>query len=571
MIADRAVEKWSVSSDPIRVDAASCLVDPMNRKKILMNGVRVHTLLNTIMKAGFSLNKVETGIVVDISSDRRDLVVEHNRKIAAGDQLIPQVEPEKALFTVVHTNHFSMIARCFFYKSKTIPENLELGITTPDGRLSLELLKSTDPTFYNYLHVGHRVIRINADIVKHPTELGAIIASRNHDLAMRETEGELLMTLAELIHTTGDVVPVSDGPITHQTLKTLLFGQINQAKVQFPHLQFHCESMAPFVAQFGFSEAPFLADLVEFHSEHVRADKCRSEAGFWDVLATLPKEFGWPPVAFAKDNWATDKVSGGICKGVPTGTLHKAVSKDADLKRMNDALSSWRKDHMSEMAKLPSKVRARVLGRFDILSSRVHLYGTAQCKSPEDDSKTLYLSLHADVAHVSTRDLALELENHGLEHALKDVKSLEAYSKPPGVNGKRGGDTVAAKQTFTPVFNDAGDLTNMSSSFEARGYRVGNEVTTTVELRAQTSEQKEVVLSRRAVGRISHCSDTDVLVIFRSALVQWKWESFPFENLVVTKAAQVDNTAKIDKPENTPLVELPVSKKSVSKLGSLWP
>ena len=131
------------------------------------------------------------------------------------------------LFTVLHTNHFVMIGRCFHACTPTTTQNQELGIATPDGRLSLDLLKTIDKAFYNYLMEGHRVVRLKPGIHDHPDLVRAVIASCNHDLAMGETEAQLLVTAKELI---------SNGV----SVKTATM----DLKVQFPHLQHHCESIA---------------------------------------------------------------------------------------------------------------------------------------------------------------------------------------------------------------------------------------------------------------------------------------------------------------------------------------
>ena len=146
-----------------------------------MNGDRVHSLLNSIMKVGFSERKAEVGIVMDIAPERRAEVLEHNRRICVGDGVLPAVDEENALFTVLHTNHFTMIARCFLYKARTTAANEGLGITTPDGRLSLEMLEHADIGFYNYIKQGHRAVRVKAELSRHPALVEAIVASSNRN------------------------------------------------------------------------------------------------------------------------------------------------------------------------------------------------------------------------------------------------------------------------------------------------------------------------------------------------------------------------------------------------------
>ena len=71
--------------------------------------------------------------------------------------------------------------------------------------------------------------------------------------------------------------------------------------------------MLQFVSKFG--SGPFLPDLVEFHSEHVNP-KFSTAPSFWTALSQLRFDCGWVAMAFAKENWASDKASDGMCKGV---------------------------------------------------------------------------------------------------------------------------------------------------------------------------------------------------------------------------------------------------------------
>ena len=146
----------------------------------------MHALLYSIIRSGFSERKAQTGIVVDMMHARRADVVAHNARIVEGDPLLPQGSEVVPLFTVLHTNHFVMIGRCL---------NQELGIATPDGRLSLDLLKTIDKAFYDYLMEGHRVVRLKPGLQDHPEIVRAIISSCNHDLGMGETEAQLFVCL----------------------------------------------------------------------------------------------------------------------------------------------------------------------------------------------------------------------------------------------------------------------------------------------------------------------------------------------------------------------------------------
>ena len=88
-VAEDAIQKFNVASEPQRVDVRSCLIYPLNRHGTPMSGLRVHRLLRDIILVGFSLKKAQVGIVVDITPKRLEEVVAHNKKILQGDSLLP--------------------------------------------------------------------------------------------------------------------------------------------------------------------------------------------------------------------------------------------------------------------------------------------------------------------------------------------------------------------------------------------------------------------------------------------------------------------------------------------------
>lgn len=140
-IAGEAVRTWSFSEDTTRVDVRSCLIDPLNRLQTHMSGARAHNFFRPIMQAFFSERKAQTGIILDIVSDRRDEVAKHNQRA-----LLPHMEPESALFTVLHTSHFTMICPWFALSWPTTRANQGLGTTTTDGRLAWPMLETPPST-----------------------------------------------------------------------------------------------------------------------------------------------------------------------------------------------------------------------------------------------------------------------------------------------------------------------------------------------------------------------------------------------------------------------------------------
>ena len=544
VVADEALRTYRIGKDPVRVDVRSCLVDPLNRNQTLMSGARVHNLLRSILQAGFSEQKAQVGIVLDISPERRPEVLAHNKKVCAGDPLLPNVEEDTALYTVLHTNHFTMIARCFVYQCRTIPENMKLGITSPEGRLSLSLLEHVDQAFYNYVCNGHRVVRLSSRLSSFPSVIDAVVSSSNHDLALRETEVQLLVAACDACKL-GDGVPsssASDGvPEAIQ----------EQMKIRFPHLTWHCRPMVSFAWRFG--DGPFVKDLVSFHSEHVQAERCKTEGEFWSALVPIPSEFGWAAVALAKDNWVDEFAKSGVCRGVPLSALGKVVRNVSLLRELNNSLGAWRRLRSELLALLPVKIQAKILGRFDITCSRVAWQGHA--KFPTAGGERLRVTSFDDAILCAEHDLAAALETANLkEHIPKDVKDLVGLEM---VSKKKRGATEPER----PVFDARGEQCNVMQGFLQRGFQVGVEVTVASEIIVQA--QRKQVIGEGVTGHVEGVTETSILVRFPEAdLVTWAWATFPWEKLFPKRPT---SEAILLNSETRPLAAIPNYKTALAK------
>ena len=533
--AEAAIKEWRATPDTMRVDFRACAVDPRNRGATLMNGARVHALLYSIIRSGFSERKAQTGIVVDIAPDRQADVVAHNARVVQGDPLLPEGSGVMPLFTVLHTNHFVMIGRCFYAGCPTTSQNQELGIATPDGRLSLDLLKNIDRAFYDYLTQGHHVVRLRPGIQDHPELVRAIISSCNHDLGMGETEAQLFVSAKELV---GKGVAVET-----------IAGDL---KVQYPHLQHHCEPIAVFVGKFGCDDnAPFVKDLITFHSQHVDADKCKSEARFWESLSSLPSDFGWAVVAFAKDNWASDKVDGGICRGVAMGSLSMVRSRQSLMRALHEMLSAWRLAKAAWLAAVAEKTRARILGRLDILASRVTLKPLTDTPHPQNTKMTLRLSSLEDVRLVADFELAAALGAAKVGDVVpwpgdapggSDGVPSPALILPElghlKVELKKKDAPKASPKAIAIAYDASGNVVNRRAQFELRGYVVGAKVASLCEVSA-CENGKEKKVAKNMLGIVIAIDDQHITIKLEpSGTAMWKWETFPFESVIVQEAPE---------------------------------
>ena len=292
---------------------------------------------------------------------------------------------------------------------------------------------------------------------------------------------------------------------------------------RFTALAPHIEPMVRFVSLVGQPGAPFLGDLLLFHSEHVDATRQRSDPEFWDALSKLPPGLGWPVVAFAKDNWSSDKVRGGICKGVHAASLSSfALAAGYEkLLSLDQHLRAWRGSHAEALEKLTEKVRARILGRFDVLSSRVFLKGMTECPHPLKAEVSLELKSLADCATVATHDLAMAGRTAS--------EKLETNPKLDALERKAAGrpTTAPSGKDIAPAFDALGRQINRLEALAARGCVVGTKVTVVKEV-SVSRNGKTVRIAKGDSGPIASVTESQIGVHFgRFGMHMWSLDEFP--------------------------------------------
>lgn len=302
---------------------------------------------------------------------------------------------------------------------------------------------------------------------------------------------------------------------------------------RFTALAPHIEPMVRFVSLVGQPGAPFLGDLLLFHSEHVDATRQRSDPEFWDALSKLPPGLGWPVVAFAKDNWSSDKVRGGICKGVHAASLSSfALAAGYEkLLSLDQHLRAWRGSHAEALEKLTEKVRARILGRFDVLSSRVFLKGMTECPHPLKAEVSLELKSLADCATVATHDLAMAGRTAS--------EKLETNPKLDALERKAAGrpTTAPSGKDIAPAFDALGRQINRLEALAARGCVVGTKVTVVKEV-SVSRNGKTVRIAKGDSGSIASVTESQIGVHFgRFGMHIWSLDEFPVRFFLSKKRA----------------------------------
>ena len=553
-IAAEAIRTFQVTDVPVRLDPRLCAVDPYNRDGTLISGKQVHELLWKILKAGFSFLKCVIGFVVDLPSNRLPAVLKHNNLITRGDDLLPDVpEVEIPKFTVLHTNHFVMIHRCFVYKTQTTEKVRKLGITTPDGRLSLALLEGVDKEFHDYLVAGHRAIRLRAELLENPSLVKAIINGFNHDVSMGDTEMQLMLTIRSMVHE-GD--GCKNGALKNKDIEDL--------QLRFPHYHHHIEPFAKFVYGFGAPDTPFVDNLDIYYSEYVQAEAVKSEAVFWQALCEFPFEFGWAVIAFAKDNYAVDKIQFGLCKGVPVTKLKKAQKEVGKLRDLHNFLKQWREETPG-LSAMSEKGKARVLGQLDILSSRVLLHGHIIISSPANSTEELDLKKMAHVSLVCKYNLLAETKKENGQVDEKEFPDLSSLVVKPKAKPSETGKS----ESYRPEYANTGELVNKMELYQGRGYKVSHEVMTDRVVSYMHGAQK-LRLQERTSGRITAVTESCITIDFqRIGIVVWSWHDFPSENVIVTKGKDIDKNVFLP-TSFYPITSTPAYKTMMLKAGLIW-
>ena len=559
-IAEKAVQAHAVRDGDgdialFRVDPKRCLPDPLNRDSQLLSSLNVHTLLARIIRAGFSLLKVKDGIFLDIDAARMPLVLENCKSMCSGeDKLAPADEENDPPFhTVLHTNHFTTICRCFLYRTKTTPEVEQLKLTDKDGRLSMIQLQLVDKGFHDYIVAGHRGIRLKKSLTQFPNLIEAIQSSSNLDLVMGETEAQLLSRACKILAEMKETIEEEVG--CAQAVKRL--------QEQMPGLHYFATPMTLICARIGRTPKwPFIPDLLLFHAEHVHATKHRSEPDFWQALTGVAPECAWAIVALAKDNWAADRVKGGVCRGVPTSYIKNlTLSGGSKLRTIHDSLHAWRTKEKTNLSVLPPRVQARVLAFLDVSMSRVVRLGSLEVSDPREDSsegglvsddadnkdgakkevKQLKLESPSDVLLLSTYTLykavACQVDSNGNKAQqcvnLPSLSEFDARAASEKLKkrtcGGNGGKDVSPG--FVPDFNEEGKLQNWRASLKSRGVVEGSEVTAT-----ESCILGRLKIAKRESGTITEVKENTITVAFKQVGAKTiDWRDFNFDKLVVTK------------------------------------
>ena len=526
-VAAEAIHKFSIDDD-YNSDPRRTLPDPLNRDRSWLHSPRVHGLLAQIIRNGFTLMAVNKGINVDIDRKRLPVILKHNMDISNGDELLPSVAAEdEPLQTCLGSTHFTTVCRCFIYATKTTKEVRDLGLADANGNLSLDKLKEVDAAFHAYIIGGHKVIRLRSGINEFPKLMMAIQSSSNIKDQMEETEAQLISRATTSLW---GVAPDLADEITEQQLQK----EAKQLRANMPHLEHYVEPILKFAAKYGNPKAPFIDDMVKYFDEHVNGKSNRSEADFWKAIGAWDSDYGWPAVALAKDNWASDKVKNGVCKGVSVQQANSfKVNGAAKLKAFNEHLISFRKDFENALSTVSARERCRVLGRFDIYSSRVTLQKSYTLAPYEDKPEITWdLKSYADVRLVGEYDIAVL---KGTEPP--DMSKLLPSSKFPSQQEK---STVGTKMVrkFTAEYNTSGAIMNYKSSLQARGVRKDSTVETSSELVYMPPPPGHVSkkLPPRTKGTVLNVSEDKIMISFNGfGPLTWTLAEYPVEGIVVTK------------------------------------
>ena len=141
---DKTMSDHIVFPDPKQIDPRCILVSPLNRNGAPPSVAHVHSILKSFKNDGFSRNRPQCGICVEIkSTEGKQLLINYNKKFSLGNQDLPPIDEHMAVYASLAGSHFNMALRC-----------IQAGTHSPIGSLKDILTDNAD--LIDLVDNGHR-------------------------------------------------------------------------------------------------------------------------------------------------------------------------------------------------------------------------------------------------------------------------------------------------------------------------------------------------------------------------------------------------------------------------------
>ncbi len=243
----------------VRVGPMQIGFHPENRGGQAPSGARCNALLKDILAVGFDPVEADTNGVLLGEGAGGTAILDFNKQACDGEESLAPVTSCSLPFGSLSHSHLNQVL-------KNILQGVESdapGVTGPDGRLSLDLLRTRDPEFAKACADGLLwEILDPAMLGEHPDAANIIQLALNskNKIHMAQHEMEVLSQLQRIC---GQASSVGDPLSLKQARKELRqvmpqLGDDDDIKAAFR-----------FVVDMGGANAPFLQDLQDFHGKHV--------------------------------------------------------------------------------------------------------------------------------------------------------------------------------------------------------------------------------------------------------------------------------------------------------------
>ncbi len=232
---------------------------PENRGGQAPSGERCNALLKDILAVGFDCVEADTNGVLLGETPGKTGILYFNQKACAGEDNMAPIAVKTMPYGSLSHSHLNQVLKNVLQGVESDAPN----ITGPDGRLSLDLLRSRDPEFAKACTDGLLwEILDPAMLLDHPDSANIIQLALNSKNKIHMAQHEMEV-LSQLWRICDQASSVGDRLSLQQARREL--------RKVMPQMSDDDEVKAAFrfVVDMGGNSAPFLQDLQDFHGKHV--------------------------------------------------------------------------------------------------------------------------------------------------------------------------------------------------------------------------------------------------------------------------------------------------------------
>ena len=141
---DKTMSGGTIFPEPKQIEPRCLIVSRLNRDGAPPNVPHVHQLLKSFKTQGFSRNRPQIGICVEIKSEQgKQRLIEYNKSFSMGSQDLPPIDEPRAMYATLAGSHFNIALRC-----------IKAGTHSPIGDVKDILTDNSD--LVDIVENGHR-------------------------------------------------------------------------------------------------------------------------------------------------------------------------------------------------------------------------------------------------------------------------------------------------------------------------------------------------------------------------------------------------------------------------------